>query len=300
MSASKKPSVPPDAAPAAPDADDDGATVKLPASPATDEDETVARSPSEEDFATVRLSASAVAQIELVASAQIDALVVEGEQLDLPTIRLAPVTVVTLEHEANESTVELTKDALPAELLQAALPFRERALDPPPVVSMPLRVPVFSMETPPSPTPPARPPAVDKPIDVARFAAIAAELASGTPASVLARQGLTPEAWANIERDWTARLATEAARGETTLRDAYDEAFLEARALQRGAFDLKAFAELRVELEAGVADEVLAGMALDVADAMRFQRLWARKVAADPTLGRQLGEALALARSRRA
>ena len=137
-------------------------------------------------------------------------------------------------------------------------------------------------------------------LDVSTVATIEAEASASSLATALAAHGLGAERWSEIERHWAARLAGEAERGERALCDAYNEAYLAARALHRGPFGLDAFAELRVELELGAAEPAIPSVASDVADAMRFQRLWTRRAAAEPALGRELEEALARARSRRA
>jgi hypothetical protein len=195
---------------------------------------------AEEDLSTVRLPTSAIEAIERTAE-----LYVELEQLDLPTIKLPPVAPVLL--EAVESPVEATTDALPVELLQPALPFLEAFL-----------------------------PDTAKRLEAQRVARIAAELVSGAPAAVLSRHGLTRESWRLIEGEWTSRIGAELERGETTLRDAYDDAYLEARASHRGPFDARALTELCAELEGRAPDEA-PGLEQDVADAMRFKRAEARR-----------------------
>jgi len=128
-------------------------------------------------------------------------------------------------------------------------------------------------------------------LSLADAAAIASDLEGGSMRSVLETHGLSHEAWIAAERRWIARIAAELERGETTLRDAHDDAFREARAMRRGAFELDAVAELVAELEAGASD-TSAEMGADVADAMRFLRGRRRR-------GTGVREAFARARARR-
>ncbi len=210
--------------------DEDFPTQRLPAEDA-----------AEEEFSTVRLPVSAIEAIERTAE-----LHVEPEQLDLPTIKLMPVAPIAI--EPLESTVEMTRDALPLELLQPALPFLEPFL-----------------------------PETAKRLEVKRIAKIAAEVAAGPRAAVLARHGLTAESWRALEEEWTARIAAEVERGEVALRNAYDDAYLEARVAHRGPFDEESLSELRTELENSVTTEAHAGIEMDVADAMRFKRAETRR-----------------------
>ena len=174
---------------------------------------------SDDDWQTIRASLAALGPA--LADMPID----EGDDdIELPTMRV--------EAAHHERTVELTVDALPAELRHAALPFlEERAAprhDPP-------RPPTLRLaEDPASRSDQAASPTDDR----ASFAAIAAELE----------------------------------RGETGLRDAFDDAFLAKRARHRGAFDLAAIASLRAAVAAGAPRDPL-----DLADALRVRRVALRR-----------------------
>ncbi len=187
--------------------------------------------------------------------------------------------------EAKRAAIEVTTDALPTELQRRALPF---VTDPPP-----------------SPEPPAPPPRLGPSLllaespDVAQVATVAAKLASGSASAVLASRGLTEQTWSAALRRCLDRLASEAEEGRTELRDEYDEAFLAAEALRRGPFELEHLARFRVDLEQGEPKLEDAGLALDIAVAMRVRRLWARRVAADPALARSLEAAMEKERDRR-
>ncbi len=192
------------------------------------------------------------------------------------------------------TTIEATTDALPAELLRHALPFVTKPSPAPPVT-----------EPPPSPPPPAPPPRLGPSLllaespDVAQVATVAAKLASGSAKTVLASRGLTEQTWSAVERRCLARLANEAEEGRTELRDEYDEAFLAGEALRRGPFELEHLARFRVDLEDGEQKHDDAGLALDIAVAMRVRRLWARRVASDPALAGSLEAAMEKERDRR-
>ncbi|NUP06051.1 MAG: hypothetical protein HOW73_08330 [Polyangiaceae bacterium] len=87
----------------------------------------------------------------------------------------------------------------------------------------------------------------------------------------LAREGLSPDAWAKIEQRCAILLAAAIENDRAEMRDAYDAAFLEARAAHRGHFGREAHAELRDELLGGKVVET--DLVLDVADAIRVRRL---------------------------
>jgi hypothetical protein len=207
-----------------------------------------------------------------------------------PTLKLPDSWTAHIEPERAERTVELTSDALPPELRQAPLPFVPPS-EAQEVVDSEAQEVVDSEEGREETRSDAA---------VARVATIAAEMTAEPPATVLERHGLTPDSWSELELGCVVQLAAEAKRGDTTLRDAYDDAYLEARAAHRGPFDLQSFAELRVELESGTVADSSLGMAEDIADAMRFYRVWQRSIAADPAGARQLEEAIDRARARRA
>jgi hypothetical protein len=205
----------------------------------------------------------------------------EGSELDLPTVKLSRAVVTSLEPEPTEITMELTKDALPVELQEAALPFGAGPAAP---KSDAARSTIAQLAIPQSAI--AQSAIAQSPIaqsvvldssDVVAVATVAARITAASLSAVLAQHGLEPETWIAIERQWADRLATEAEGDETALRDAYDDAYLAARVAHRGAFGMAAVAELRAELEARIGDESVPALAMDVADAMRFQRVRARR-----------------------
>lgn len=237
-----------------------------------------------EEPQTIRMS---VAELDTTVTA------LPADEIELPTIRIAPAKVPQALRD-----LDVTCDALPAELLQKALPFvplatEEHTIDCiPGSTSAPLPfvapqetapqkavAPIRHVE-PPKPVAVVAPPAAPDPFaeitDVARLAAAVA----ATGARALAREGVSAETWASREAACAATLAIEAERRERRMRDAYDDAFLEARALHRGSFGAEACVELRVEV--GAASEGLAELALDVADAIRFRRVSSRTAPGKP------------------
>lgn len=238
------------------------------------------------DFPTMRLSRTGSSELGPDSHEQtLNVKPGASLQAALPFVPASPVT-----RSSGSPSDEHTLNIKPGASLEAALPF----LALPPVVAA---APSLALEKAP---PKSAAVGASGWLDVTRVATIAAELAAGAPATVLAAHGLTAERWAEIERHWGARLAADAELGETERRDAYDEAFLEARARHRGSFGVEAFAELLVESELGVAEHAIGSLAMDVADAMRFQRGWARRAVAEPGLARRLDEAIGRVRARRA
>jgi len=233
------------------------------------------------------------------------------EEEDLPTIELVPTSPL------GGAPTELTVDVLPIELLQKALPFEEppadRTIDvdfdsirpplpflPPhdAVAPIPAMVPALATALPLDAreevpvSGPALPTLDEEPASLIRkVAALAAECTNG--ASVPLPLGLTQESWAGLEQRCAALIASELERGETTLRDAYDDAYLDARPARRGRFDVDAFVELELELRSS--DAVPQTLVPDVADAMRLRRVLTRRLASDPSFAAELEAARARA-----
>lgn len=209
-----------------------------------------------------------------------DVTIGELDELERTTIRL-PRSVVALIEKKAQNPLQMTSDAIPVALLAKALPFvdREITVELPPDSKLQPALP-FRSESPATSealvVPVARPavPAVESeaaPLDVAAVATIAAEIVGGST-DAYTRHGLTAEAWLALEESQFARIAAALERGDGALRDAYDAAFLAARARTRGDFGERALAELETELAKDCVEDASPAMGNDIADAARYRR----------------------------
>jgi hypothetical protein len=146
------------------------------------------------------------------------------------------------------------------------------------------------------PAQPAGPSPADFPID--RCAAVAARLAlkREKPADIFKEQDLTPERWAAVEKHWTEELRKEATRGRANLLRTYDVAYVEQLEKDRGPIQIEEYARIVIGGERGLAAEVLAELGLPRSAQLRIERVWLRKTADDPALGRSVREAVQVAR----
>jgi hypothetical protein len=110
---------------------------------------------------------------------------------------------------------------------------------------------------------------------------------------VLAAHGLSDARWTEAEKRWTEALAEEAKRGERTLLEAHDEAFVKAWEAIRGRFEIADYARLALAVERGDLAEALDAMAVRRTTWMRLKRVFGRRMAASQALAGQVKQALA-------
>lgn len=150
------------------------------------------------------------------------------------------------------------------------------------------------------PPPAELPPGFDpKDVPVAEYGAISAELMirRGERAKVLETHHLSEPAWARIHAHWTAEMGRETARGESKLLAQFDAAYVETMGRLRKPIGVPEYALILVAIERGAIDKQLAAFSLTLSDLMRVQRVWTRRLAEDPELGKVLGKAVEEARA---
>jgi hypothetical protein len=136
-------------------------------------------------------------------------------------------------------------------------------------------------------------------VSLERFARLSVALGApkATRSAVLARDGLTPAAWSEIERAWTERLQSEAESGGSELAARLRAARALAHEASAGpALSVADYARIAVGVERGDVPRVLAEHKLGLADLMRLQRSWTQRAAEDPQLATALAEAMEAAR----
>lgn len=159
------------------------------------------------------------------------------------------------------------------------------------------------------PPPPASPTAVEAPQPVAsadpsglpleayplaRCAAIAASLARRPDETdaILARYGLEASLWQRLHRHHVDLVRADEGHGNTGPRDAYDDAYVAQVEEERGAIQPAEHARLLVAVERGQGDQALALLDVPKGALMRLQRVWMRRMMADPALGRAVRQAM--------
>jgi hypothetical protein len=223
--------------------------------------------------------------------------------------------VSDLEFDAVETsyTGDDADDDAPATPAPAELRFVERpamlaipaAPTPPPVPSPePLKLaplaPAAQSSKPATPSTPPPDPSFDpKDVPIVTYGAVSAELMikRGERAKVLEAHRLGEPSWARIHAYWTAEMGRETARGEGKLLAQFDAAYVETMGALRKPIRVPEYAAILVAIERGAVDKQLATLSLSLSDLMRVQRVWTRKIADDPELGKTLGKAVEEARA---
>lgn len=151
-----------------------------------------------------------------------------------------------------------------------------------------------------TPAPEVSAPAFDpKEVPIALYGAVSAELMirRSERAKVLEEHRLNEPAWARIHAHWTGEMGRETARGESKLLAAFDEAYVETMGRLRKPIGVPEYAAIQVAIERGAVDKQLAALSLSLSDLMRVQRVWTRRIADEPELGKVLGKAIEEARA---
>ncbi len=157
--------------------------------------------------------------------------------------------------------------------------------------------PVTKSKPPPAPELPA---GFDpKDVPVRTYGTVSAELMirRGERAKVLEEHKLSEPAWARIHAYWTGEMGRETARGESRLLAQFDTAYVETLGRLRKPIGIPEYAAILVAIERGAVDRQLAQLSLSLSDLMRVQRVWTRRIADDPEVGKVLGKAIEEARA---
>ncbi len=138
-----------------------------------------------------------------------------------------------------------------------------------------------------------------KDIAITTYGSVSAELMirRGERARVLESNHLAEPTWARIHAHWTAEMGRETARGESKLLAQFDAAYVETMGRLRTPIGVPEYAAILVAIERGAVDKQLAALKLSLSDLMRVQRVWTRRLAEDPELGKVLGRAVEEARA---
>ncbi|MEZ4313173.1 MAG: DUF2169 domain-containing protein [Polyangiaceae bacterium] len=137
-------------------------------------------------------------------------------------------------------------------------------------------------------------------VPIATYGSISAELMirRGERPKVLDEHRLSEPVWARVHGHWTGEMGRETARGESRLLAQFDEAYVETMGRLRKPIGVIEYAGILVAIERGAVDKQLASLSLTLSDLMRVQRVWTRRCADDPELGKVLGRAVEEARSK--
>jgi hypothetical protein len=142
----------------------------------------------------------------------------------------------------------------------------------------------------------AQTPPADFPIERCASVAAALAMSSSDRESILEASGLTRQAWAAIERRWSAAIRKEGERGKTALLTAYDEAYIAELERGRGPIEAAQYARLMLAMERGSAAQTLDELKLPRDAQMRIQRVMMKRITKDKNLAASVREALLVAR----
>jgi hypothetical protein len=133
-------------------------------------------------------------------------------------------------------------------------------------------------------------------VSIERCGAITAELSErrAPRAKILRENGLSEAAWAAAERRWTTAIASD----QGDLVAAFDGAYVAALERIRGPIRVEEIARLRVAAERGDPGAVLDELKLQGPAMVRIERVWARRLSADPALAARLADAVEAERRR--
>ncbi|MDC3956959.1 hypothetical protein KEG38_24070 [Polyangium jinanense] len=135
-------------------------------------------------------------------------------------------------------------------------------------------------------------------LDLETYAAVMAELAAAgeARAEVLARRGLDEESWEGIDAHWQERLTealAEEGEGVPALLAAYTAAYQAAQSALAPPISLERFARITRLLQAtGDLQAALAKVGATLADYVRSNEHWSRRMTEDPAEERRFREAL--------
>jgi hypothetical protein len=178
------------------------------------------------------------------------------------------------------------------------LPFGLKDLAGAPPAAKPVVAAPRAGSTLPQKTTPMEPDPAPETVPIERYAGISAALSrKGVDrGSVLRAQKLTIAGWGAIDRHWKRALAEQTDRGEKTLLQAFDVAYVSAQGELHRPVGVREYARILIGLERGEVGRVLAALELQLSDLMRLQRVWSKRVADGADLAAELAVALEEAR----
>lgn len=288
----------------------------------TTTDDTADRSPSSPPDAALPFTASGASPAAVLPLATTGAVPAAGLPFSattgaVPAVQLPPPPVPLARVASPQPAFKSTPPApLPPPPAPVRLPSRppQPASSPPPALRAP-QIPSRPVPAPPSPVVAAAPaapaprPASSRPpsdsqidpreIPIATYGSISAELMirRGERARVLEEHKLSEPVWARVHAHWTGEMGRETARGESKLLSQFDEAYVETMGRLRKPIGVPEYAAIQVAIERGAVDRQLAALSLSLSDLMRVQRVWTRRMAEEPELGKVLGRAIEEARA---
>ncbi|MGK4001626.1 DUF2169 domain-containing protein [Sorangium sp. So ce1036] len=135
-------------------------------------------------------------------------------------------------------------------------------------------------------------------ISLERCAAIAAELAErrAPRSEVLAAHGLSAARWREVEQRWEDAMDREQRRGDRSLRDRFDAAYIAAWESLRGPLEVAGYARLMLAHEHRELDAALDALAIRRTVWVRVRRLWSKRLADSPALAAAVKERMAALR----
>lgn len=137
-------------------------------------------------------------------------------------------------------------------------------------------------------------PALRKDLTIDRYAELVVALgrAGAARGAVLKAHLLTEPGWTMVDQRWKTALAREAEEGGRALLLAFDEAFLAEQSRLGKPIGVAEYARIQVGLERGQVGRVLGELELELADLMRLQRVWAKRLAESAELTAKLARAV--------
>ncbi len=154
---------------------------------------------------------------------------------------------------------------------------------------------------PAAPSPPGRavastPAPAPDPASIERCAEIAASCAlrPSDTVAILAENGLTEEAWDDLEHRWTQTLKKDAEQRNAERLEVYDRAYVARLEKERGPITPEAYARLVLahERDRGALTRALRELGLPWGATPRIQRVFAERMAADPGLAERVRVAM--------
>ncbi|MBK9259440.1 MAG: hypothetical protein IPM54_06335 [Polyangiaceae bacterium] len=136
-------------------------------------------------------------------------------------------------------------------------------------------------------------------LSLEQTATIAAELAEGhiEREQVFETHGLTEHAWTKNEERWETAIDEEQAHGKNTLRTTYDAAYVKRVEGFRGTITANDYAKVVVGMERGREEAVLNALNIQQEALLPIMRIWARKLARDMGLAKDVAKLLRGARA---
>jgi len=150
------------------------------------------------------------------------------------------------------------------------------------------------------PTPPRTPPPEPSPaaFPIEQCAAIAAQMGQmiSRRAQLLERHALSEERWAAIEAYWMDAIGRELRAGSSTLLQVYDAAYVTQLERDRGPIGVEEYARLSVSIERDEAPKTLAMLSIPRGAVIRIERVFLRRLTADPDFATRVRRAIEDAR----